>query len=281
MKIGVLGGGYGLYGYAVAAHHNRMEIVLKEKYRKTISSRSDLHWMLNEITFVENDADVINLSETLVFALPPKIQADYLRNKDLRGKRIFLEKPLAPTLNERAFLLEHLKDQGIQFSLGYLFMLTEWGKQLTLDNSAGEVRDLRIEWDIPRPKSNWKMSLESGGGIINYYVIHFLKLVVDLNYDALEVKCVIEENYCRLFSDTYDLRVTLTEDSIQNFDVSWLTDREERAFQFATPFGPQNIQGFKDIRVKYLSEYLLLKPKPELEYDTETRVSKLLFQILT
>ncbi len=281
MKIGILGSGYGLYGYAVAAHQNGMEIVVKEEYREKISSRLDLNGMIDEITFVENDSQVIEFSESLVMALPPKSQFDYLANSNLRGKRIFLEKPLAPTLSERALILERLMAQKIHFSIGYLFMLTEWGKQLSLDNSTGEVRELRIEWDIPKPKSSWKMSLESGGGIINYYVIHFLKLIVDLNYDALEMKCILEENYCRLFSDNYDLKVTLTEDSIQNFDVSWFTVREARTFQFATPFGPQNIQGFKDIRVKYLSEYLLLKPKPEIEYGTETRVSKLLFQILT
>jgi predicted dehydrogenase len=213
-------------------------------------------------------------------ALPPQIQVKYLTNSNLGGKRIFLEKPLAPTLSERMFILERLMAQKIDFSIGYLFMLTEWGKQLSLDHSTGEVHKLRIEWKIPRPKSSWKMSLDSGGGIINYYVIHFLKLMVDLNYDSLAMRCVFEENHCRLFSDIYDLSVNLTEDNVQNFAVSWINGGESRKFEFATPFGPQNIQGLKDARVKYLSEYLMLKPKPELEYDTETRVSKLLFQIL-
>jgi hypothetical protein len=124
------------------------------------------------------------------------------------------------------------------------------------------------------------MNLDSGGGIVNYYFVHLLKLLVDLNYDSLEMKFFFEENYCRLFSDRFDLKLNLTEDNLQNFKVSWIKDRESREFKFMTPFGPQNTQGTWDVRVEYLSEYLLLKSNPELEYATETRISKLLFRLL-
>ena len=83
MKIGILGGGFGLYGYAVAAYQNGMKIILKEDYREKILARVELREIIDQTTFVKNDLAVLDTSECLVLALPPQIQTKYLSNETL------------------------------------------------------------------------------------------------------------------------------------------------------------------------------------------------------
>jgi predicted dehydrogenase len=280
MKIGILGGGFGLYGYAVAAYQNGMQIIVKEDYKEKILARVELRELIDQITFVKNDLAVLDTSECLVFALPPQIQTKYLSNETLHHKHIYLEKPLAPTLKDRESILKNLRAQEINFSVGYLFPYTRWGSQLAQDFTSGEVSNLRIEWKIPRPESSWKMNSEYGGGIVNYYLIHLLKLLVDLKYDSLSIKFRIEENYCLLFSEQFNIELTLTENNLQAFKASWIGNKELRNFSLATPFGPQNSPGSRDMRIECLSKYLLSDFNNALQYDTEDRISKLLFQLL-
>lgn len=280
MKIGILGSGYGLYGYAAAAHDNDMQVIVKAEYKAKILERNELKGLIDKISFKESSFKVIAASDILVFALPPRLQVEYIFKHDLRGKRIFLEKPLAPNLRERELVLQHLSSQEIEFSVGYLFPFTEWGINLALDSYDGEIRDLKINWKIPRPESNWKMSSENGGGIVNYYLIHMLKLLVDLRYDSLDFEFDLKENYGRLSSEQFYIELNLTEDNLENFEVSWAKGEKLKIFQLASPFGEQNIPGFSDVRVQFLSKYLASSIDKQHQFDTETRISKLLFKIL-
>ena len=280
MKIGILGSGYGLYGYAAAANDNDMQVIVKEEYRAKILERDEIKELFNKISFKESNSKVIAASDILVFALPPHLQVEYIFKYDLRGKRIFLEKPLAPNLRERELVLQHLSAQEIEFSVGYLFPFTEWGIDLAFDSSSDGIRDLKINWKIPRPESNWKMNSENGGGIVNYYLIHILKLLVDLNYDRIDLEFDLQENYGRLSSEQFYIELNLTEDKLQNFEVSWAKGEKLKSFQLATPFGEQNVPGSADVRVPFLSTYLASSIDKQHQFDTENRISKLLFKLL-
>ena len=114
----------------------------------------------------------------------------------------------------------------------------------------------------------------------NYYLIHLLKLLVDLNYDLLFIKFRIEENYCTLFSEQFSIELSLTENNLQAFNASWIGNTELRNFSLVTPFGPQNSPGIRDVRIGCLSKYLSSDFNNALQFDTENRISKLLFQLL-
>ena len=71
--IGILGSGFGLYGYlpAVCQYYPNKSILLIKKAKLILNSRSELHNYQKNIIWKENFEDLIKSSDFLIVAYPP------------------------------------------------------------------------------------------------------------------------------------------------------------------------------------------------------------------
>ena len=108
---GILGGGFGLYGYLPAvAERTGGQIHTLEHYRETIRKRQDIKDYENRVVFEKDAKAVFACCNAVIIALRPADQelllAEILDQK-WTGK-IILEKPLARTPELALALLERL-----------------------------------------------------------------------------------------------------------------------------------------------------------------------------
>lgn len=179
-SVGILGGGFGLYGYLPALKELGFEVHTLCKYRDSaILGRPNLAEMRSSLEFHETDTALISSVQYLVISRRPEDQFSLI-DECLEKKTVhhlFLEKPLAPSLPLHKKTLQNLESLGISFSVGYLFLQTPWCR--AIQQLIADENELQIEivWQMIRP-SGWKLSADSGGGIFDYYLIHFIPLFV-------------------------------------------------------------------------------------------------------
>ena len=133
ISVGILGSGFGLYGYMPAfANLGFKKFIVEQKNRKIILKRNDLKKFLKKIIFVKDKKTLLSHCNILVIAKRPKDQRNtinYLKKKNNIFK-LHLEKPLDTNPNNSKKLLKLLNKLNKQFTIGYLFHLTKWGKNL-------------------------------------------------------------------------------------------------------------------------------------------------------
>lgn len=189
MNVTILGSGFGLYGYLPALHALPCRVVLPERYRPIIRRRAELSGLADNIVFVANDDEAIDLADALVIARRPADQAGVISQLCRRGKlrRLLLEKPLAPDPAAAAQLFDQIEASGKIVRIGYLFGHTDWGRGLIA--RAAELRgDLHVRWlfrahHYAVDRSNWKRAEAEGGGALRFYGIQFVSVLAALGFD--------------------------------------------------------------------------------------------------
>lgn len=198
MKIGILGGGFGLYGYLPAlSAMSGIEVNLPVRYQNIIKTRSDINYLYDRINWFEDDNALLEASQGIVIATPPIQQNEIAKNclKHRNITHMFLEKPLAssPLLSEE--LLTALINSKKQFRLGYNFRLTDWGQSL-LNHGAGIDS---ITWKFKahhyaHQLHTWKREHAQGGGALRFYGIHIIALLAELGYqDVLKSNLSLQD----------------------------------------------------------------------------------------
>ncbi len=189
MKVGILGSGFGLYGYLPALAALQSRVLLPERYRAVIASRVELSGFAAGIDWVANEHAAIDGAQALVMARRPADQssmiAGLLRHNGL--KRLLLEKPLAQTPALAAQLQNQIEASGKILQMGYMFGFTDWGRDLMGRPTIG---DLQIKWTFRAHHyaanlSNWKRSGAAGGGALRFYGIQLISLLADLGFDSV------------------------------------------------------------------------------------------------
>jgi hypothetical protein len=189
MKIGVMGGGFGIYGYLPAIILGGNTPVTLEKYRTVILQRSDVQQFDDQIQYVSNLEKLVEEStDALVLAVPPLVRREILESflSPYPG-HLFLEKPIASSSEEYWNLTEKLGRVANTWSVGYLFPYTEWHRELqSCVAEPSDALEITIHWTLPKPESrdNWKVDKIFGGGIINFYLSHFIPFLRQNNFDA-------------------------------------------------------------------------------------------------
>lgn len=258
MKLGILGSGFGLYGYAVAGKRCSYEIITLERYRETINQRFDLNSELMNVEFIESEKSLIMNSDMLVIALNPESQVRILSDYNFSNKRLFLEKPLAFSSDTHQTMIDLLEKSSLDFSIGYLFKFTAWGERFMLDHKKYAFQDLFVEWRIPRPNSNWKSDNLRGGGIVKFYGIHFLHFLLEINYKLSDLNFLQGISEVKFSDKEIRIRIEVT-DNNQNpeFFISWKSGNNLRKYELETPFGRKSHGGEIDSRVSYLVKYFI------------------------
>jgi hypothetical protein len=125
MKVGILGSGFGLYGYLPSiVKLNWTPLVLQKSYNAIIL-RPELNRFAESVLMFNEVSEMIEESDNLVVATPPVNQQRILEGLIPFSGHLFLEKPLAADINSHAELIQQLDVSSQDFSVAYLLKYTK------------------------------------------------------------------------------------------------------------------------------------------------------------
>lgn len=288
--LGILGGGFGLYGYLPAAATLLQEpVLLLNKYKPIIDSRQELLSFKDQIIWLESEEELIQTADSLVISRRP-IDQEALASKCLLQtnlKRIMFEKPLASSPERAQKILDQVAKSDKHCSVGFTFKFTAWAillKEKLLNGELSEDESINLSWHFmadhfSRNIESWKMDHAQGGGAIRFYGIHVIALLAEWGYDQVVSSSVETQNSQHGFynwnasfkgSKLPTFFVNLDSKSNSScFKVNWRND-ELTLFDGLGPFDPvlNNLTvSEQDTRCIYLTDALqelfeLLKPYP-------------------
>jgi hypothetical protein len=260
VKIGILGGGFGIYGYLPAACSLNWSVVTLSRYRDSIMSRPELSDFQNSVEYVDTEEELLSSCTSVAIARTPDLQYQFLKKYplELRGiEHLFLEKPLTSSMENSLDILDFLRNSKLSFSLGYLFLHTDWFDTISqVLQSKGNT--IKINWSIPSPKSFWKGSRNLGGGIDSFFLIHFVPIFLKLGFQMsnLKVSHLGEMSFLRV-SDMNTIEIFAeVKDCDFGFEVL-LNNLAVPIYEAETPFGPKPKLGVVDPRITALQKYLI------------------------
>ncbi len=261
MKIGILGSGFGIYGYLPAVCKNFYSPIVLEKNRNKIDLRPELIQYKNRITYAECEKSLIEKSDALIIATTPKYQFELVQSFDLKNiNHLYLEKPIAPSLESYSDLIKFLTSNKKSFSVAYLFIYTSWHTEVTNLLKYSHGKNLKFMWSVKKIQSTWKNSVESGGGLLHFYGIHFLALlyhlgILNVNIEIIENNEKVEINAIDVNNNKIHILINYAENSY--FEIKLIDILGDNVIlEDQTPFGPQNKLGIEDTRVDLIARYL-------------------------
>jgi hypothetical protein len=254
----ILGSGFGLYGYLPAARNISWAISTDARYRSEIFNRPELRHLFDYIHFLDNPELSINSFDCVVIAKKPKQQIEILNDNLNYQGHFFLEKPLAPTIQHHREILNLLKQSNLKFTIGYLFRYLKWYQQLIILSKTPFKIFLR--WHIsPIASGSWKISTEEGGGLVNYYLIHFIPLLIEMGFKETDLKIRFDNGILELVTSnnlgSLSIEIIQNMKLTSNFSIG-INTYESLLWKSTSPFGDNPIFGKPDPRIEYLTQYL-------------------------
>lgn len=261
MKIGILGSGFGFYGYLPAICGLGFTPVILQDRRSRLRGRLETADFESLARFCESETELYENSDALVIATTPPRQTQlidvFLKNEKV--KHYFLEKPLGIDSNEELRLMKNLEVSKSSFSIGYLFLWTDWFSALGHEFRKPIPQEIRIDWIVSKPLNTWKTDETLGGGLVSFYAPHLFSVFHSLGIDISEISIKSlgnELNMMGTFADGKVLEVALKYGDAQRFKIIRNSPSFEVLFIDETPFGPQNRPGIKDSRIPVIKRYL-------------------------
>lgn len=194
----ILGGGFGLYGYLPAVlHYSSDNVLIPERYRATISNRSELARYMPRIHWTADEDQALCLADAVVLARRPIDQevllGHLISHRNIR--RIVLEKPLARDPIGSGTLLDMLRGSEASFRIAYVFPHLRWAENLSFVARQVTNTSLLLRWHFcPHHRAHsldtWKARHSEGGGALRFYGIHVLALLARLGYDTVRVSAI-------------------------------------------------------------------------------------------
>lgn len=269
--FGILGGGFGLYGYLVALKNinKKNKIITLEKYRNFISKRKDLKKYKDEITFVASQRQLIKNSTHIVFAKRPLDQKIFLTKfiKKKIKKTLFLEKPIAENPKNSLTILRQLIKNKINFKIGFLFFYQEWFNLLLNSNQNQKIEWKFLSSNIKEKTFSWKLnnykSLKYGGGLISFYGIHIIYILTFLKNPIINKSLLFKNirtgNFFKWVLFITDRRRTLcVELDINSPEEFKIIQGNKTIYHSNSPF---KIKNYSDPRIDSLISYFSDKSK--------------------
>jgi predicted dehydrogenase len=192
VKVGILGSGFGLYGYLPAVVRLGATPILPERYRAKLCRRDDVARFEDRVVWAQDDEALLARAEALVLAIRPADQVARVRQaleKPAIG-RLLLEKPLAPDPAAARSLLAALGAAGRTVRVGFTFRHTPWAGRVRdwVDDAGPEAR-LRVDWRFRAHHyrtdlQTWKRRPSEGGGALRFFGIHLVALLAELGYQG-------------------------------------------------------------------------------------------------
>ncbi len=181
--LAILGGGFGLYGYLPAALSlPEMAVVLPRRYQDTLARRTELAPFLPRVDWVADDEAALTAATRLVIARRPADQRALIGRLECYPaiQSVVLEKPLAPTPAESAWIVEQLAAMARPFRVGFTMADLPWAATVraALAEPAAAT-PVRVQWHftahhVRHALDVWKRWPAEGGGPLRFYGIHLL-----------------------------------------------------------------------------------------------------------
>ena len=253
----ILGGGFGLYGYVPAAIQASWQVTTLSRYKGWLEDRAELSGFLSRVDFIsENDLDP-QFYDAIVIARTPRQQFDFVQSNPTFEGHYFLEKPLGDTEKTTSQLLDILQSRKSSFSVAYLFEYQEWYKRLASDENS--EMNVVIDWRISSTKNRpWKESPDEGGGILAFYGVHLLSLMVDCGYDLQNLEFSYQTHFLqiKLKNSSREISLKLSVGEISSFEVILKGENSVYHWSQESPFGVIPTPGIPDPRIPALIEHL-------------------------
>ena len=280
MKYLILGSGFGLYGYLPAVLSKKNNTVyLEKKYKKIINSRKELTIYKNKIIWIQNYLSNLEIIDYLIIAKRPSDQVKIIKkiiNKKNILKKIFLEKPIAKNPLAAKNLLNILKRKKINVSFGFIFQYTSWYKKIkNFIKENKKKNEIEITWNfnaffLKKKKKSWKNDISQGGGIINFYGIHFIKLINELGFNKIINSNQIKKNYWfssyKKNKQIFKLKINISAKK-NLFRIKLKNYSKNTSINLRNPFGKNNNFTKKDNRVIFLIKYLEYEMHKKTNYN--------------
>lgn len=192
--FGIIGSGFGLYGYLPALLKAfDEEILLPVRYAATFASRPELQAYSHRVRFASDEDEVLDRVSGAVIAQRAVDQPEWIARCLRRAQiqRLVLEKPLAATPDSAAAVLRLLYSSNRSFRVGYLFRFTGWGRRfLKALASLDGQRRVSIEWRFRahhflHDMESWKRMNSRGGGVVRFFGIQVIALLAEAGFDRV------------------------------------------------------------------------------------------------
>ncbi len=264
---GIIGAGFGLYGYFPAVVKTEGKAALLDEAKEILASRLELQKYKDDVHWFKDVEEILPCVDKLIVSVPPKIQEKYF-DKILGCKNIsnvVFEKPIASTPQLSQEIICRLLDTDKTFRIGYTFLYTDWFRNFKLEYVSDT--DVEISWEFKAHHykhdiQNWKKYNSDGGGVVRFFGIHLFPILVIFGF----TKVIISEthgadsndlqSWNAVFENTKGFKCSLSVNSNSENEHFKISTQEE-LISFASPFETANdtIQN-EDNRVVILERLL-------------------------
>jgi predicted dehydrogenase len=270
---GIIGGGFGLYGYLPALVLNKINSVLiLEKNRSFIESRPELNEFIPYIEFVSTKELIFIKADSLIFAVPPAAQEGCVEEIiNLRYKNLILEKPLARTPERAESVLNCAFNLAESVRVGYSFQGSYWAKNEFNSQKIQKSKKIRFKWlftahHFSANNKSWKAIHEMGGGALRFYGIQLIAYICELP----DVNQITSQIFCDKKNGPYrwqaritlenDVEIEINLDSKKRTSIfeieTWSNDEGRIGGKYQNPFeGESQLKGL-DSRVPIMADII-------------------------
>lgn len=184
---GIIGAGFGLYGYLPAVMQTEGKAALLEEVKEIFITRPELQIYKDNIEWVDDIERLTSVVNKLIICVPPKIQEGYFEKviSSDNISHVIFEKPIASTPEYSDEIISRLKECGKIFRIGYTFLYTDWFKNISKDSVQNT--NVNISWEFKahhykHDVSNWKRYNDEGGGVIRFFGIHLFPILIQYGF---------------------------------------------------------------------------------------------------
>lgn len=189
---GVLGSGYGMYGYVPTIISLYGTVCVLKKNKDSCQTRIETKNLIANICWADDIQDLCHKSSSLVIAQPPALQYETLLNlinerKIHNFKNIVLEKPLADNPYNAKKLLVLILQQKLNVRIGYILIHLDWFKSIDKIRKDNIPAVFELDWSfhahhLIHNLNTWKRYHSQGGGCLRLYGIHLIAVLAKLGF---------------------------------------------------------------------------------------------------
>jgi len=270
-KVGILGGGFGLYGYLPAFANLQFEIFTLSKYENYIKKRPDLSKYIDKVNFLNEEKELIKNVDYINIARNPESQYQFLiHNKPYSFKHLYIEKPIAHQTIAYKKCIENFETENTSFSVFYSLTYMDWYNNIIEEIQQEIDKEYTILWKIKQKSSSWKQDISRGGGMLKFYGIHFIQMFIDAKLTLKNITMSENKLEINLESKNINFLTIFIESSDKNsFSVY---KNKEILINSSNPFLREIIPELPDPRIEILEKYIQSDSSTALELEKNTLI---------
>ena len=266
IKFGILGTGFGLYGYLPSILLNGYsQVIIPKKTKSKFMARKELKRFAPKILWAKDEDEVIKKCDVLAIVKPPKQQVKWVKKVIQINKKIkflFLEKPIAQNPHAALQILKLLSKWNGNWNVAYLFRLFPWASKFL--SECKKQNNMCIRWGFmahhfSHNLYNWKRSHRQGGGPLRFYGIHLIALLADAGYISAETSKLNESSWHATFTgfNLPNVSIKINSRTKRNSFVVSTSGKEAISKVLSgSPFEINKRKNSLDFRVPILRKYI-------------------------